>query len=161
MDSRSIEREFIQTMQRFKRMQMLEAFSSTPRGEFVAMEILAQHQREHPCAEGLYGGELAARMHVTPPAVSRMLRHLEEKGFIERTVDTQDRRNTYIRLTRVGEAVRERKKEEMAAFMEGVIAEMGEDNMRQLLALWNRLIDHMESEAQAYMNNQNGKGEQA
>ena len=47
-----------------------------------------------------------------PPAVSRTLRGLEEKGYVERSADKKDRRNTYISLTeqgwKKGEEVRDR-----------------------------------------------------
>ena len=36
--------------------------------------------------------ELAAKTKTLPPAVSRTLRGLEEKGYVERTVDKKDRR---------------------------------------------------------------------
>lgn len=46
--------------------------------------------------------ELAAKTKTLPPAVSRTLRGLEEKGYVERSVDKKDRRNTYISLTEKG-----------------------------------------------------------
>lgn len=36
--------------------------------------------------------ELAAKTRTLPPAVSRTLRGLEEKGYVERSVDKKDRR---------------------------------------------------------------------
>lgn len=126
---------------------MVEVFSDMPRGEFIALEVLEGFHTAHPEAKGMYVSDLAHKLHVSPPAVSRMLRSLEGKGYIERIVDLNDRRNIFIRLTREGSRVRDDKKREFIAFMEQVFARMGEENTRQLLALWDQLIVAMETQA--------------
>jgi DNA-binding MarR family transcriptional regulator len=52
-------------------------------------------------------GEVAARVGVTLPATSRLLRRLERRGLTTLAVDEQDRRATRARLTDRGRAVRE------------------------------------------------------
>ena len=45
---------------------------------------------------------LSEELHVSLPAVSRALKRLEEKKFIERNVDIFCRRNTRVKLTNTG-----------------------------------------------------------
>ena len=56
--------------------------------------------------DGARIGEVAARVGVTLPATSRLLRRLERRGLTTLTVDEQDRRATRARLTDHGRAVR-------------------------------------------------------
>jgi DNA-binding MarR family transcriptional regulator len=57
--------------------------------------------------DGARIGEVAARVRVTLPATSRLLRRLERRGLTTLAVDDQDRRATRARLTDRGRAVRE------------------------------------------------------
>ncbi len=57
-------------------------------------------------ADGTRVGEVAARVGVTIPATSRLLRRLARRGLVALGVDEQDRRATRARLTDDGVAVR-------------------------------------------------------
>lgn len=54
-------------------------------------------------AEGpLRMGELAARLGISAPTVSRLVDHLVERGFLERVIDEDDHRATRVRLSADG-----------------------------------------------------------
>jgi DNA-binding MarR family transcriptional regulator len=53
-------------------------------------------------ADGLRGGELAYRLGVEPPTVTKMLRRLENFGLVERRPDPADARSFRVYLTREG-----------------------------------------------------------
>ena len=53
-------------------------------------------------ADGLRGGELAARLGVEPPTVTKMLRRLEACGLVERRPDPSDARSFRVFLTASG-----------------------------------------------------------
>ena len=55
--------------------------------------------------DGLRGGELAARLRVEPPTVTRMLQRLEGCGLVERRKDTGDARSFRVCLTEKGRAL--------------------------------------------------------
>lgn len=50
-------------------------------------------------SDGLRGGELAARLGVEPPTVTKMLRRLEGCGLVERRPDPSDARSFRVYLT--------------------------------------------------------------
>ena len=56
--------------------------------------------------DGARIGEVAARVGVTLPATSRLLRRLEQRGLTALAVDPTDRRATRVRLTDLGRDVR-------------------------------------------------------
>jgi DNA-binding MarR family transcriptional regulator len=70
-----------------------------PGQEMVLMELWQE--------DGLRGGELAARLGVEPPTVTRTLRRLEACGLLERRADPTDARSFRVRLTVEGRGLEE------------------------------------------------------
>lgn len=58
-------------------------------------------------SDGLRGGELAERLGVEPPTVTKMLRRLERCGLVERCQDPQDARSFRAYLTDEGRSLEE------------------------------------------------------
>lgn len=117
------------------------------RGEFFCMGAICNTAKEHPEGGGIYVWELAQRMHVLPPAASRTLRELEEKGYIQRSVDREDRRNVRVAPTEAGLAIWTRAEQQAHIFGQRVLNRMGEENMAQLVSLCGRLCDIIEAES--------------
>jgi len=67
--------------------------------EMVLMELWDQ--------DGLRGGELAERLGVEPPTVTKMLRRLEGCGLVERRQDARDARSFRVYLTVEGRSLEE------------------------------------------------------
>ena len=57
--------------------------------------------------DGLRGGELAERLGVEPPTVTKMLRRLEKCGLVERRQDPNDARSFRVYLTDEGRSLEE------------------------------------------------------
>jgi DNA-binding MarR family transcriptional regulator len=57
--------------------------------------------------DGLRGGELAERLGVEPPTVTKMLRRLEKCGLVERRRDSRDARSFRVYLTGEGRSLEE------------------------------------------------------
>ncbi|MGF1472841.1 MAG: MarR family winged helix-turn-helix transcriptional regulator [Rubrobacteraceae bacterium] len=57
--------------------------------------------------DGLRGGELAVRLGVEPPTITKMLRRLEKCGLVERRRDPEDARSYRIFLTAKGRSLEE------------------------------------------------------
>ena len=55
--------------------------------------------------EGLTHGELAARLHVQPATVTKMIQRMERTGFVECKPDAQDQRVSRVYLTDAGRAI--------------------------------------------------------
>lgn len=73
-------------------------------GLHVGQEMVLIELWEH---DGLRGGELAARLGVEPPTVTKMLRRLENCGLVERRQDPADARSFQVFLTEDGHALEE------------------------------------------------------
>jgi MarR family transcriptional regulator, organic hydroperoxide resistance regulator len=57
--------------------------------------------------DGLRGGDLADRLGVEPPTITKMLRRLESCGLVERRADPEDARSLRVYLTGSGRALEE------------------------------------------------------
>ena len=55
--------------------------------------------------DGLKGGELADRLGVEPPTITRTIRRMESCGFVERRPDPMDARSLRVHLTDKGRAL--------------------------------------------------------
>lgn len=118
------------------------------KGEFFMLGVLHDHKTKHPEAKGMYVSELAELLQVTPPAVSRMLRGMEGKDYLERVVDRADRRTTYIVLRPEGERTRREMEAGALTFAGRIIDRMGAEDTAVLLSLWGRLADIISEEQQ-------------
>jgi len=56
--------------------------------------------------EGGTPSDLAARLHIRPATMTRMLQRLEQAGFVERRPDPTDQRYLRVYLTAAGRAIR-------------------------------------------------------
>lgn len=57
---------------------------------------------QHPTPDGVRPSELAARAQMTKQAANRLIRHLEQRGYIRLEPDDRDQRARIIRLTAKG-----------------------------------------------------------
>lgn len=90
--------------------------------------------------------ELARKLGVSSPAVSRMLKYLESKQLIYRLADETDRRNICVFLTTAGYQARNQTMKMINEFSNKIITYMGTEEMGTLLTLWNKLADALEIE---------------
>lgn len=89
--------------------------------------------------------EVAALLAIKPPAASAAIALLEREGYVERSVDSTDRRVTLVTLTSEGlnalHAAEARRRDIMRRHM----AILSEDEIRSLIAIHNKLIEAMTS----------------
>lgn len=85
--------------------------------------------------------ELAKKTRVLPSAISRTLKRFEEKGYVERTVNKNDRRNTYVEITDRGREVAQEVREIMRDYGEAVLSKFDEEELSMLISYLNNIYD--------------------
>ena len=85
--------------------------------------------------------ELAKKTRVLPSAISRTLKRHEEKGYVERTVNKNDRRNTYVEITDRGREVAQEVREIMRDYGEAVLSKFDEEELSMLISYLNNIYD--------------------
>lgn len=92
---------------------------------------------------GVKVGEISKKICTTKSATSKMLKSVEDKGFIERVIDSKDRRVVYVRLTTEGESIIKETLESMHVFMDNTIQKLGEEDSKELIRLIQKLKEAM------------------
>lgn len=117
-----------------------------PMGEFWMLKLIRAQQVSPD--RGVYVSQLTKCTHASPPAVSRTLRKLEEKGLAKRETDPQDRRTTYVVLTQAGGDLLDASQRQMEELARRVVARMGSDALRTLTAQMDQLTQAVLEERQ-------------
>lgn len=140
-----IRTELLKTTFRYGRAHLGVPVGDISHGEFAALQVIYYFQKNRPEEKGIGAAQLAAEVHSSPPAVSRVLNALEEKGCVMREPDPENRRRTRIILTEKGEEIRRKGCALSGEYFDRVLARMGEEKMLQFLSLWKELVEIMES----------------
>lgn len=132
--------KFLATFHRFKKLDMTPIMEGLSPGEAQLLTVIECKEKE----EKIRVSGIAERMNVSSPAVSRMLKKLEEQGLIERNIDKEDRRNTYVKTTESGDKLVEQIKYNLHDFAGSVLSQMKEEDYERAIAFLNELYDAAE-----------------
>lgn len=120
-----------------------------PPGELA---LLLAIDRAADSAAGATVSDIARALRISPPAVSRHLRHLRHKGFVADCDDPADRRLVRLSVTQAGRTAMRADIERMDAFMARVLSRLVAGELEELSRLLDKLCDSMELEFQALGN---------
>ncbi|TAM92987.1 MAG: MarR family transcriptional regulator [Jatrophihabitans sp.] len=90
-------------------------------------------------------GELAACERVQPPSMTKILAHLEERGFVRRKPHPSDRRQAIISITEAGNALYDSEQRSREAWLTQRLGALtGEERaqLRAVVPLLDRLAEH-------------------
>lgn len=147
MQTSEIRKKTLVAMHRCRRLDIFGLISTLTRSEFLTLEVVKEKSAKEP-HDGVYVSELAEKLSVSTPAVSRMLRSMEESGLIERRVDKLDRRNTRVFATSKGFEASTKVCHQLDDLLNSVIDKMGEEDMLALIKQWNRMLSIAEDEVE-------------
>ncbi len=134
--SKAIHIELMRGIHRLGQLGRKLSFLPLSRGEYCILCLLSHMSRE---GKLVYVSYLACHMEVSPPAISRLLRGLEKKGYISRETGIKDRRNTMVCLTEAGKDILSQSEEALRCFVEDLISAFTEEKTNQLIELINEL----------------------
>lgn len=92
--------------------------------------------------EGTSNNELAVRARVTKQAMSKVLKDLQEKGYILAKTDVNDKRSTIYSLTARGKEFMKCANKTMSELMEDYRKEFGKKNFNDLVMQLVEVIKH-------------------
>lgn len=131
---------FFSALYQFHKLHMGDLVQDITKLEGMTMSAI-KHCSGEKGKEELTVSELTAKLKAKGPAVSRTLKTLEDKGYIERDVNKADRRNTYVKLTISGKQKVEEYEQIMSSFAHAVIAKIDRDDMEQMIECLNELYE--------------------
>ncbi len=110
-------------------------FSKFSEGELKIMYIL--------CAltpDGAFSGDIAARAHLTTGRVAIVLNGLENKGFILRTRDADDKRKVFVTATDKGRAEADTLYNDMLCCTTALFERLGENDTTEFVRIIKRIF---------------------
>ena len=126
--------ELFKTMNQFRKLHMADMMpEQLNQGDFFTLNHIMDAEDGK-----ITISKLARKTKVLPSAISRTLRGLEALHYVERTVDQDDRRNTYVTLTEAGRAVTLECRQIMQDF-----------GMKQLIGYLNEIYNISRTEIEA------------
>jgi DNA-binding MarR family transcriptional regulator len=102
------------------------------------MSVLVQL---HMAGEPLRVGEIARRMQVVGPHVTRQMNELERRGLARRVADPQDQRARLIELTTTGAAAAGRYLQTVLGWFTDALDDWSEQDRRSFGHLLGRFVD--------------------
>lgn len=143
---------------RFKKLNIQSMLPEIPRIELHILKGI-EHCIDDNNGEKVKVSYVVERTKMPASAVSRALRAIEEKELIVRTVDSKDRRNTFIEMTPKGIKTVEQVDYTMKDFGDAVFERLGEDDIKALTSAFEKLLEIAEEEIEKRSYNKS-KGEE-
>lgn len=134
--------ELFRSMNQFRKLKFAEMFPMISRTDFFVMCTIMDKGENGQITIS----ELASRAKMLPSAISRTLKGLEERGYVERNVNKNDRRNTYVELTEAGRQLTEEARQTMSDFGKSVMSQVDEADMKRLISYLDNIYHIAEKE---------------
>ena len=90
--------------------------------------------------------KIAPRMNMEPNSLSRLLKSLEEKGFISKRKDLTDKRKVYICLTKSGLKLRDKASEKLFALEKIIKSKISNTELTSFFNVLDYISEILESE---------------
>ncbi len=132
---------FFRLLQQIRRIHWGAELEVMTQTEFMAVStIYFMHQRQ-PDKPGVYVSALAERMAISVSMASKMLKALEGRGWVLRTIDPERRRNTYVSLTESGLALYQSEVRRCRALNAAVQERVGPERVNRIMDDFQYLVE--------------------
>ncbi len=96
MDYNDLAKQYLQTFLQFYRTRINQMMNESMHGEAYVLQYIANNDAD------VVPGDISSAMGVSTARMATVLKGLENKGWITRHFDANDRRRTILRLTQAG-----------------------------------------------------------
>lgn len=134
-------RAFIRSYRQFHKLRSnMDIVPGLKQSEFMVMGTAARIRCNDP-EKQIRVSDLIRLTRMPAPGLSRTLRNVEKKGYLKRTQDPADRRNTLVVFTPKGVKLWKAAAHVMEMFYQEMLARYGENRMQELIDLQNELYN--------------------
>jgi DNA-binding MarR family transcriptional regulator len=144
-ESLDLTRELFQLMKQFPNLKLKQsAIIDLTRSEYELLVILKMNVNNQKTAISV--SEISNLLQITPAGVTHLINPLEEKGFIKRLPDPNDRRIVLIGLTNKGTKTAEAIIADVQREFIGLVNYLGEEDSRTFVRLMSRALEYFGSQ---------------
>lgn len=110
-----------------------QLLSRMEKGEWFVLNYLLTHKTViHP-------KELSEKMSVSTARIASLLNHMEEKGWILRTADSEDNRQIIVRLTEEGKHEVDQARNETITYAAKMLESLGPEDAREYIRIQEKI----------------------
>ncbi len=120
--------------------------------EYFLLKVLMK-MRENAEVQGVHVSDIAKRMRISAPSVTKILNSLENKELIIRETDRKSRRNTLVCITDKGILIKRQNDSNLAQIMANVYNRVGRENIVQFLQLSELIHNAIDEEIKDFTEN--------
>ncbi len=117
------------------RRQFNQQINRYAKGEMFALNYLCEHDGS------AYPKDIGKGMQVSFPRVTVLLNHLESKGWISRTDDVNDNRQTIVTLTGEGQEALAKSKDELKNVLVDALKRIGKEDAETYLRIRKKILN--------------------
>jgi len=88
---------------------------------------------------GIKVSDISNHLNVAPPTVTQQINNLEANGYVQRSMDKEDRRAVRVTLTAKGEQALKEAHDALMASLTGLVEYLGEEDSEKLADLMSRV----------------------
>jgi DNA-binding MarR family transcriptional regulator len=92
--------------------------------------------------QGVTVSELSNNLNVASPTITQQINNLETHGYVERSIDKDDRRVVRIRLTEKGLQAQQKASAAFLATVNGLVEYLGEEDSERLAELMTKVFQY-------------------
>ena len=107
-----------------------------PSAEFFVLVEIERLSEENEKESGVTNSQIAETMDTTISGASKMIKNLEQKGYVMRNASSKDRRVVYISTTEKGKEILKKTREKHKKIFKSILENMGEEDLKE----FNRLV---------------------
>ena len=112
----------------------------TPSEQMLLFKMTRWHEKK------IIVTDIVNILELAPSTVSLTLNSLEEKGYVERTVNKENRREIYVSLTHKGQKILEKIKANNRHLIKNLFDYLGDEDSEKLLDLLEKMVSFLEKE---------------
>lgn len=135
MDYDLLAKEFMETMHHMRKRKGQKELNDSMQGESFVLFYISHHK------DNVTPSDISNAMGITSARIAATLNSLESKGFIERRIDTQDRRRILIDLTKTGKEHVQKHYDMVMTITKNMLKYLGEDDSKEFIRIMKRLAD--------------------
>ena len=125
---------------KFNRFKLSALPMPLPESELITLYTIRDANQYDGVENTLISG-LAEKLHVSVPTISRCLSRLEEKGLVQKSSQTNDRRNTYVCLTPKGNEIYNEAFRTLSSFVEQALSRIDDEELDQFFITFDKIYD--------------------
>jgi DNA-binding MarR family transcriptional regulator len=155
-----VAQRLLESFLRFKRLHW--AHSPVPdltHGEIMVLSSIRKHGEATP--DGIRVSDISTMLRVASPTITQQINSLEARGYVERRMDTEDRRAVRVLLTEKGEAAVKIAWDSFMDSFNGLAEYLGEEDSDELSRLLAKVFQYFKEMASGVTSSPHDGGNEA